>query len=138
MRIVHRISMAFGALLLAACSRSPAVDEDMKKDLDAASAASVEMAPRTQGTTVVSPLEQKRPTQPVKAPVRQVRAPARTKQPETPQTVQSGEPAAVAPAPQPAPPRVQPPPPGGYKSVNEVIRNAPFPIKPATRTKRPA
>ena len=25
---------------------------------------------------------------------------------------------------------IAPPPPGGYKTVDEVIRNAPFPIKP--------
>jgi hypothetical protein len=137
MRLSTRVILPAAAILFAACSRSPAMDEDMKKDLDAASAGSIEMAPRARGTTVVSAVEQNRPAEPVKAPVRQVRAPARTPEPETPQpTPRAAEPTAVVP--QSAPPRVQPPPPGGYKSVNEVIRNAPFPIKPATATKRPA
>lgn len=113
--------------LLAACSRSPDMDAQMKADLDAASAATVEMAPRGPATKVVSAIESKNVTRPTVAPVKKTVAPARTPRPETP-TVVSNEP--VAKAPTPAPPKVQPPPPGGYKSVGEVIRNAPFPIKP--------
>jgi hypothetical protein len=113
--------------LSAACSRSPEMDAQMKADLDAASTATVEMAPRGQATKVVSAIESKNPTRPTVAPVRKAVAPARTPRPETP-TVVAEEPVARAPA--PAPPRVQPPPPGGYKTVGEVIRNAPFPIKP--------
>lgn len=111
----------------AACSRSPAMDEQMKADLDAASAATVEMAPRGPATRVVSAIESKNPTRPVVAPVRKTVAPAPTPRRETP-TVVADEP--IAKAPVSAPPRVQPPPPGGYKTVGEVIRNAPFPIKP--------
>ena len=113
--------------LLAACSRSPEMDAQMKADLDAASTATVEMAPRGPATKVVSAIESKNVTHPTVAPVKKAVAPARTPRPETP-TVVSNEP--VAKAPMPAPPKVQPPPPGGYKTVGEVIRNAPFPIKP--------
>jgi hypothetical protein len=113
--------------LSAACSRSPEMDAQMRADLDAASTATVEMAPRGPATKVVSAIESKNPTRPTIAPVKKTVAPARTPRPETP-TVVAEEPVAKAPA--PAPPRVQPPPPGGYKTVGEVIRNAPFPIKP--------
>ena len=113
--------------LAAACSRSPEMDAQMKADLDAASAATLELAPRSPATKVVSAIESKKDTRPVVAPVKKTVAPARTPRPET-QTVVAEEPVAKAPAPQP--PKVQPPPPGGYKTVGEVIRNAPFPIKP--------
>ncbi len=113
--------------LSAACSRSPEMDAQMRADLDAASTATVEMAPRGPATKVVSAIESKNPMQPVVAPVKKTVAPARTPRPETP-TVVAEEP--IARAPVSAPPKVQPPPPGGYKTVGEVIRNAPFPIKP--------
>ena len=112
--------------LVAACSRSPEMDAQMKADLDAASTATVELAPRGPSTKVVSAIESKNIVQPTVAPVRKAVAPARTPRPETP-TVVAQEPVARAPAPAP---KVQPPPPGGYKTVGEVIRNAPFPIKP--------
>ena len=111
----------------AACSRSPEMDAQMKADLDAASTATVELAPRAPATKVVSAIESKNETRPTVAPVKKAVAPARTPRPETP-TVVANEPVAKAPA--PAPPKVQPPPPGGYKTIGEVIRNAPFPIKP--------
>lgn len=115
------------AALSAACSRSPEMDAQMKADLDAASTATVELAPRGPSTRVVSAIESKNNVLPTVAPVRKSAAPARTPRPETP-TVVADEP--VARAPMQAPPKVQPPPPGGYKTVGEVIRNAPFPIKP--------
>ena len=118
------------SLVLAACGPSSRVDEAMQADLDAAAAATIEMAPRGQGTKVVSAIESKNASQPRVTPVRQVSAPSRTPKPETPQVTQaarSSEPAATRPASTPA---VSPPPPGGYKTIGEVIRNAPFPIKP--------
>lgn len=115
--------------LAAACGRQPAIDDQMRKDLEAASAASVEFAPMGGGTAVVSGVEQVQPSQPRVAPVRRTNAPAQTPPREQPQAQPSKEPAAVSPA---SRPKVQPPPPGGYKTVDEVIRNAPFPIKPAT------
>lgn len=113
--------------LAAACARSPEMDAQMKADLDAASTATLELAPRTPATKVVSAIESKNPTRPTIAPVKKAVAPARTPPPETP-TVVAEEPIARAPAPEA--PKVQPPPPGGYKTIGEVIRNAPFPIKP--------
>lgn len=128
--MLPRLSLALALTALsAACSRSPDMDAQMRADLDAASTATVELAPRGPSTKVVSAIESRNPVQPVVAPVRKTVAPARTPRPETP-TVVVEEPVAKAPAPAPSTPRVQPPPPGGYKTVGEVIRNAPFPIKP--------
>ena len=130
MREMRRSALMIAAVAgLAACGPRATVDEALKADLDAAATATIEMAPRGQGTQVVSAVESKHPTQPKVTPVRQVRAPARTPRPETPQVTQASapEPTATRPATTPA---VSPPPPGGYKSVGEVIRNAPFPIKP--------
>ena len=136
-----RISLSVASvslLLLAACSRTPEIDADLKRDLEAASAGAIELAPRGTGTNVVSAIESKQPVQPQVTPVRQTRAPARTPQRETPAVAQTGQPAAAvsteptAQRPLPAS-SVQPAPPGGYKTMGQVIRNAPFPINPATK-----
>lgn len=106
------------------------MDEAMKRDLESASAGAIELAPRGSALTTVSAVEQHKRETPTVAPVRRVHAPARTPKQELPQPAERPrvtEPAATAPV---SAPRVQPPPPGGYKSVGEVIRNAPFPIKP--------
>jgi hypothetical protein len=129
MRHLIPISLASITLLLAGCNNPPEMDEQMKQDLEAASTAGIELAPNAPATKVVSAIESKQPTQPRVTPVRRANAPAKTPPPQTPQVTQSSsnEPTATRPATRPA---VQPPPPGGYKTVGEVIRNAPFPIKP--------
>jgi hypothetical protein len=77
----------------------------------------------------VSAIEQTGKVRPEVTKSRKAAVPARTPRPETPQTVErSAEPAATTvPVSRPA---VSPPPPGGYKTMGEVLRNAPFPIKP--------
>ena len=119
------LAMTFAAMA-AACSRAPEMDEEMRRDLQAASAGSIELAPQGNAVKTVSAIEQNRPAMPKVEPVRQVKAP--TKTPPTQQV--STDPIAPAPVSSP-PPRVQPCPPGGCKTMNDVIRNAPFPIKPA-------
>jgi hypothetical protein len=117
------------------------MDEQMKRDLEAASVGGIELAPTGARTNVVSAIESKQPVVPKVTPTRRAQAPAPTPPRVTPQVTEtstdpihapatSNEPIATRPATRPA---VSPPPPGGYKSVNEVIRNAPFPIKPATK-----
>jgi hypothetical protein len=120
------------AATVMACGRQSAssMDEALQADLQAATAASIELAPRAPATKVVSAIESRQPTQPKVTPVRRVTRPAPEPEPETRQptrTAETNEPTATRPTTTPA---VQPPPPGGYKTVNEVIRNAPFPIKP--------
>jgi hypothetical protein len=136
-----RLSVASVSLLLAACSRAPEMDADLKRDLEAASAGNIELAPSGTKTNVVSAIESKQPVRPMVTPVRQTKAPAKTPKPEMPQVSQTGTPAAAvsteptAQRPLPAS-SVQPAPPGGYKTMGQVIRQAPFPINPAT--KKPA
>jgi hypothetical protein len=140
MRQFNRIGPIIAALALAACSREPAMDAQMKADLEAVSSGGIELAPAGGGTKTVSAIEQvqkaqprqsaPKPQAPPSAPRVAQNAPDPDPTPQrTPQPV-SNEPVARVPASRPA---VQPPPPGGYKSVGEVIRNAPFPIKPATK-----
>lgn len=119
------------ALALGACGRQSTMDEQMKRDLEAASAGSIELAPSGARTSVVSAVESKQPVVPKVTPTRRAPAPAQTPPPVTPQVTNTNtDPIATRPSTRPA---VSPPPPGGYKSVNEVIRNAPFPIKPVTK-----
>jgi hypothetical protein len=121
-----RIVSAAAAMVVAACGQQSTLDEQMKKDLDAASASTMELAPNGGGQRVVSAIEQVPQKQPTVTKTRTVNTPAKT--PESKQVVHSTtEPAAARPNSRPA---VQPPPPGGYKTIGEVLRNAPFPIKP--------
>ena len=123
------VSSLTAATLLAACGGSTPMDETMRADLEAASAATIELAPRGQGQQVVSAIESRTPRQPQVAPVRRVTGPAPEAPPETPEVTQVSDPAPAAARPS-SKPAISPPPPGGYKTVGEVIRNAPFPIKP--------
>lgn len=125
------------ATVLAACNRAPAVDEQLQKDLEAAAVGTMELAPSGPGTSVVSAIESKQPLQPRVAPVRRTTAPtpAPTPPPETRQVTQtSSEPTATVPRQLP-PSSVSTP--RNPRTMGEVIRNAPFPINPATTTKRP-
>jgi hypothetical protein len=121
-----RVGSAVAALLAAACGRQSPMDDQLKKDLEAASASTMELAPNGGGQRVVSAIEQLPHNQPKPATTRRVAAPA--KAPEKTQTAQSStDPAATRPVQRPA---VNPPPPGGYKTIDEVLKKAPFPIKP--------
>ena len=153
----HLASIAAVALLgAAACSRPAAPSSDLAKDLEAASGPSVELAPRAAGTQIVSDLEQtggapkhapaprvaprpRTPTPQRTAPVVVAQAPqaapAPTPTPEpTTVAVQAPEPTPEAdippPRPRPAPQGSAPSRRGGYSSVSDVIRRAPFPITP--------
>lgn len=137
---IIRIVPLAALVTLAACNGAPDVDEQLRKDLEAASVGSVELAPMGGGTRVVSGVEQVKRAQPRPTAPRRHAPPVEsdrsaesqdpTPAPE-PRIVQqapvSTEPVAIRPSQAPA---VQPPPRGGYKTVDEVIRNAPFPIKP--------
>jgi hypothetical protein len=136
---------------VAACRNDdPGIGNDLEQDLAAARASSLELAPSGRKTEVVSAVERlpagtraaaPRQAPPARStPARQTaarsapeprpaptsRAPARVAQaPDTAVTAP-----APAPAPRPQPVHTQQAPPGGYKSVGEVIRDAPFPINP--------
>jgi hypothetical protein len=128
MRYIIQIASTSAALVLVACGRSSSVDDQLKQDLEAASASTMVLAPNGGGQRVVSAIEQTGKVQPKVTTSRKAVAPARTPKPEVRQTAQTkSEPVATVPTSRPA---VSPPPPGGYKTIGEVLRNAPFPIKP--------
>jgi hypothetical protein len=140
-----RLTLGLAALAgLAACGTKSApvqASDDLRRDLELASSSAIELLPNAASTQVVSAVEQTGTAQPAPAPTkartpvarpkprrvapeaRVVRAPTPTPRPER---------QADRPAPQPVfgADVISPPPPGGYKTVDEVIRGAPFPIKP--------
>ena len=139
------ISAAVGLAALAACGRTaPATDAALQRDLDLAKGQGLELAPQGSARSTLSADELSPPgtrarstaQQPAKSPAPHRVAPARA---------EAQVAARQAPAPQshdsivataPATPRpsaagaISPPPPGGYKTMGELIRKAPFPINP--------
>ena len=154
-----RLAALFAALALgSACGRASPVDDALARDLEQAAGPSIELAPRGEGTAIISaqeggpratPAAMPAPSRtvartparrPAPAPTRIERAPSPAPHAEVEQVVaapveatevaapqESAMPAAGRPSTRPA---VNPPPPGGYRTVGEVIRNAPFPINP--------
>src|SRR5688500_8491434 len=134
-----KLLVVAAVLALAACQprAEAALTEDVQRDLQAASAASLELAPSGAGTGVVSAVEQGRAPQ-AGAPARRtarLAAPTTTSSEPTTAAAAPAEPQSTAtigaPAPRPTP--VQPAPTqrrGRQKTVSQVIRDAPFPILP--------
>jgi hypothetical protein len=126
---------------LTACGGGKATQAngDLQRDLQLASGQGIELLPNAPRTQVVSAIEQAGTAEPAPSPTKARTPVARPK-------ARRVEPRArVVRAPAPAPERqverpssrptfdanvISPPPPGGYKTIDEVIRNAPFPIKP--------
>lgn len=153
------VALGFTAVLAACGSGSAApVDEALAHDLElVGSTSALELAPATGGTQVMSALErgetaptatpapspERRPvgrsaTQPrsprtrTPRPAPQVIAEAPAPSPDVivEQPAPAPAPVASAPASQSAPLGAGPAPPGGWKSVGEVIRNSRIPITP--------
>lgn len=120
------LALTCGTALMGACRSRATVDDQMMQDLQAASAATIELAPAGGGRQVVSAIEQLPHAQPKPRPAKSVPAPE-VRTPEVAAAAQ--EPSAQAPRTLPAS-SVSAPPPGGYKTMGEVLRSAPFPIKP--------
>jgi hypothetical protein len=134
---------------VAACNRgTPTSDTALQRDLDMARGQGLELAPQG-GTQLVSAnelLPAGSRTKVNAAPTRHARAAAPVHQASAPPAPTTVAPAAAAPAPAPkrdsavamapatvrpsAQGAVSPPPPGGYKSMGDIIRHAPFPINP--------
>ena len=153
MMTVRKKARAAGATVvlmgaLAACGRSSTANDTLKRDLELAGSTSLELAPRSAGTQVVSPIEETpgavraNSTTKVRSQSKAAAAPKVTRQ--APKVAAAPEPArdeastaaqaqspslpatpAPTPTPVPTPQRR-----GGYKSVGDIIRNAPFPINP--------
>lgn len=136
-------SLAALALLAGCDSKSAPVQasDDLRRDLELASSAGIELLPNAASTQVVSAVEQAGTAEPAPAPTKartQVARPKPRRVAPQARVVRAPTPAprperqAERPAPQPVfgADVISPPPPGGYKTVDEVIRGAPFPIKP--------
>lgn len=153
---VTRVAVVAGLLTIAACGGSQKSD-GLAVELESAAGAESQLVPRSEGVQFVSELEQNAPKveRAIAAPRPDARvsraAPAPPKAttadvppapvPSAPAAqVQIDQPAQVAtprPSVESAPRGIPLPqgetrraPPGGWKSPSEVIRNAPFPIKP--------
>jgi hypothetical protein len=138
-----RLTISIATLAaLAACDRKAPVQatDDLNRDLQlAASQQGIELVPNASRTQVVSAIEQTGTAEPARAPTKARIPVARPK----PQRVAPQQRVARAPSPEPRAqvqrpsPRptfdanvISPPPPGGYKTMGEIVRNAPFPINP--------
>jgi hypothetical protein len=151
-------TLALGAVLAACGNKTAPLDEDLARDLEQVGGGSLELAPTASGTQVMSAVElsPKAPAAaPAPAPAR-ARAPrpaprpkqqvARAPSPKpravdrAPDPAPAPEPAraaadevemeAPAPSPASAPQGAGPAPPGGWRSVDDVIRNSRVPITP--------
>jgi hypothetical protein len=149
------LTLALGAGLAACGGQTAPLDEDLARDLQQVGAAGAfELAPAGEGTQVMSAMEMA-PKAPAAAPApsptkakvtsrstspkpRVTRAPAPRPQaaqqapapaPRVEVEQESPEPAAAAPRPS-APQGAGAPPPGGWRSVDEVIRRSRVPINP--------
>lgn len=147
--------LAVGAALAACGGNAAPVDEALAADLEKIAGSSLELAPAGQGTQVMSAIElsPKAPAAaPAPAPTR-ARVAQTTRRPERPQVrtpapapraveqapapaevveieAPSEVPAAAAPRPTNPPQGAGAPPPGGWRNVNDVIRNSRVPITP--------
>lgn len=150
-RHIRILAVSTSLAFLAACGSSATPDEALMRDLEQAQSASIELAPRAAGTSVVSAIESaptkatskaspgtsRRTTTPQRAPVAKrtateptiAQAPEPSPEPEPTPTVET---IADSPAPTIDRPTVtsQPARRGRYKTTAEVIRDAPFPILP--------
>ena len=150
-RHIRTLPMLAALAALAACGPAASPDETLLRDLEQVQSASIELAPRSTGTQVVSAIESTPNRATAKA------SPATAQRSSTPQRA----PVAKKPAPEPALAQAPEPTPdpepalsettitdgqgptidnptigkqparrGRYKTTAEVIRNAPFPILP--------
>lgn len=140
------IAAAVSLAALAACGRTaPATDAALQRDLNLAKGQGLELAPQGSARSTLSADELSPPGTHARSTAQQV---SKSPTPRQAATVRS-EPRVVAEhqapaapshdsvvAAAPATPRpsaagaISPPPPGGYKTMGELIRKAPFPINP--------
>lgn len=138
------IAAAISLVAVAACGRTaPATDAALQRDLDLAKGQGLELAPQGSARSTLSADElspagnRTRSTaeQLSKSPAPRQAAPSRSEQvaehrapaPQSHDSVVATAPATPRPS---AAGAISPPPPGGYKTMGELIRKAPFPINP--------
>ena len=140
---------------LAACSKGGSAPLDLGRELDVATGDSMGLLPTRGGTQFVSAIERtpgsvpaatpaKRPTPSPRAVPQPVKAPVQTKSPEPQAQAVAVAPEAPAPSAQPAATPAPTPTPtptptprrrGGYSTMGDIMRKAPFPINPVNTTR---
>lgn len=146
MQALHRMigssAALAAALAIAACAPERKQSSELEQDLLRAGS-SMELLPTGTRTDVMSSIEaspapepraqrpplppRHRPTPP--SPPRTAEAPDESATPSAPAS-ESGETTLPATPPPASGRATQEPPPGGFRTVREIIRNAPFPINP--------
>ena len=135
-RVRARLLLAATTLTVAAaCGTSaPASNDELRRDLELARGEGLQLAPSAAGQTTVSAAEltsRGTPRSPAAAPKVRRTAPAPSAAPQSETVVEAPQPAPQPVRPTPsARPAMNPEPPGGYKTMGELIRKAPFPINP--------
>ena len=143
------IAAAVSLAALAACGRTaPATDAALQRDLDLAKGQGLELAPQGSARSTLSADElipagnrtRSAAQQLSRSPAQERVTPARSEPqvaeraaaPQAPMAQSHDSVVATAPAtPRPSTAgAISPPPPGGYKTMGELIRKAPFPINP--------
>src|SRR5438094_86400 len=133
MSVSSRVLTGLLVAAVAACGRRATVaDDSLRRDLDLARGQGLELAPQSGSQMTVSAEElgpagsrARRNERPLASRVTKATPPA-------PTAARRDSVVAIAPAtPRPsAQSAISPPPPGGYKTMGELIRKAPFPINP--------
>lgn len=144
------IAVTIGLAALAACGRTTrSTDAGLQRDLDLAKGQGLELAPQGSARSTLSADELSPPGSHARSTAQQpskARAPREAAPTPQPQVAERPAPQPQAPAPQqhdsvvatapvpvatrPSAGAISPPPPGGYKTMGELIRKAPFPINP--------
>jgi hypothetical protein len=144
------IAVTIGLAALAGCGRTaPSTDAGLQRDLDLAKGQGLELVPQGSARSTLSadelspagnharstaqqPSKARAPREAAPAPQQRV-AERPTPQPQAPTPQPHDSVVATAPVPaatRPSAGAISPPPPGGYKTMGELIRKAPFPINP--------
>jgi hypothetical protein len=139
------IAAAISLAALAACGQTaPTSDAALQRDLDLAKGQGLELAPQGSARPTLSADElvpagnhaKSTAKQLSKAPAARQAAPAQSEPKVAERATPAAQPRDSVVATAPATPRpsaagaISPPPPGGYKTMGELIRKAPFPINP--------
>jgi hypothetical protein len=144
------IAVTIGLAALAACGRAtPSTDAGLRRDLDLAKGQGLELVPQGSARSTLSADELSPSGNHARSTAQQAskaRTPREAASAPQPQVAERPAPQLHAPAPQqqdsvvatapvpaatrPSAGAISPPPPGGYKTMGELIRKAPFPINP--------
>ena len=142
-KVAGIVAATVAAVAMAACGGGRSGSADLGRELDAATGDSMSLLPNRGGTQVVSAIERTPGSGPVAGATVKRPHPAHSAVPEpVPAPVVAKAPAQVVQAPVIAPTPTPTPTPtprraGGYSTMGDIMRKAPFPINPVTTARKP-